>query len=702
MMELINYKHSTKDIPVPSFKVFMNMFIVSIETFVRKVELSAFHFLHPTTSKHKETYGFPSIKNASDVTEIIPFKNDLLDMTRKLEFRKFHSDFQNQLKNEIVTIKNDDKVIVAADKTSNHFRVEPDEYNELIKKEVTKDYKKAKANHVKNINNAHKIIVNKLEIEDRVFKNTEREAFVNMKDHKPGFINNPKCRMLVPSKVEIGKISHRILKNVVNVVKEETQINQWKNTYTCIEWFKNIKNKDKHSFLVFDIVSFYPSITEDLLNKALNWASNYTTITVDDREIILESRRSFLVFKGEIWTKKENPDFDVPMGAYDGAEVCDIVGLFLLSELRDLKLNLDIGGYKDDFLGVSRSSPRQVEIMKKKITQVFRSHGLEITSEANKKIVQFLDVQFNLQDGSFKPYLKEGDTPLYVNAGSNHPPLMLKNIPASINRRLSALSSSEELFNSVSPTYQQALHNAGYSYQLKYDPPTPNTSKKGRQRKRKIIWWNPPFSLDLKTRVGDKFFKLLEKHFPKDNPLSKIFNRNTIKMSYRTTPNMKAALAAHNKKLLGSSDEKLPCNCDKGKESPFGRNGDCRLNCVIYKASVVPEDPTLPIESYVGMTEPTFKKRFRNHTTSFNRREHESKSALSKHIWALKDKNVGYRINWSIIDRAPAFSPVTGVCKLCTLEKFYILFRPDLATLNEHHEVYRPCYHKPFMLLDKT
>ena len=116
----------------------------------------------------------------------------------------------------------------------------------------------------------------------------------------------------------------------------------------------------------------------------------------------------------------------------------------------------------------------------------------------------------------------------------------------------------------------------------------------------------------------------------------------------------------------------------------------------------MPEDPTLPNEYYVGMTEPTFKKRFRNHTTSFNRREHENKSALSKHIWALKDKNVGYRINWSIIDRAPAFSPVTGVCKLCTLEKFYILFRPDLATLNEHHEVYRPCYHKPFMLLDKT
>ena len=84
---------------------------------------------------------------------------------------------------------------------------------------------------------------------------------------------------------------------------------------------------------------------------------------------------------------------------------------------------MDIGGYKDDFLGASRSSARQIEVMKKKIAQVFRDHGLEITCDANKKIVQFLDVEFNLQDGSFKPYLKEGDTPLYVNSGSNHPPL---------------------------------------------------------------------------------------------------------------------------------------------------------------------------------------------------------------------------------------------------------------------------------------
>ena len=81
-----------------------------------------------------------------------------------------------------------------------------------------------------------------------------------------------------------------------------------------------------------------------------------------------------------------------------------------------------------------------------------------------------------------------------------------------------------------------------------------------------------PFSLDVKTRVGDKFFRLISKHFPKENPLSKIFNRNTIKMSYRTTPNMKKVISSHNRKVLTSTEEKLPCNCQKNKVCPYNRS----------------------------------------------------------------------------------------------------------------------------------
>ena len=124
---------------------------------------------------------------------------------------------------------------------------------------------------------------------------------------------------------------------------------------------------------------------------------------------------------------------------------------------------------------------KEREAIKKKICAIFGKHGLNLTIEANKKIVQYLDVELNLNDGSFRPYIKPNDKPLYVHRDSNHPKNVAKNIPESVNRRLSALSSSEEMFNSVSKIYQEALDNAGYKYKLKYQPPKPK--KKTRTRK---------------------------------------------------------------------------------------------------------------------------------------------------------------------------------------------------------------------------
>ena len=163
-------------------------------------------------------------------------------------------------------------------------------------------------------------------------------------------------------------------------------------------------------------------------------------------------------------------------------------------------------------------------------------------------VVQFLDVEFNLKNGTFKPFLKPGDSPLYVNTNSNHPPSILKNIPEAINRRLSNLSSDENMFNEVAPIYQKALENAGYKYKLKYTPHQ-KQKKKNRNRKRDVCWWNPPFSKNVKTKVGAKFFKLLDTHFPQHSPLHKVINRNTVKMSYRTTPNFKQIIVAHNAKI---------------------------------------------------------------------------------------------------------------------------------------------------------
>ena len=141
--------------------------------------------------------------------------------------------------------------------------------------------------------------------------------------------------------------------------------------------------------------------------------------------------------------------------------------------------------------------------MKKLICETYKKHGLSITIKANKNCVQFLDVELNLKEGSYKPFIKPNDHPLYVNVRSNHPRTITRNIPENVNKRLSALSSSKEMFDSVANIYQEALDKAGYTFKLKYDPKVVIKNKKSRNRKRHdVIYFNPPYSSNIQTNWG--------------------------------------------------------------------------------------------------------------------------------------------------------------------------------------------------------
>ena len=103
------------------------------------------------------------------------------------------------------------------------------------------------------------------------------------------------------------------------------------------------------------------------------------------------------------------------MGSYDSAEVCELVGAFMLSKLRDIHEN--IGLYRDDGLAALEGIPaRRVDAVRKDIIKTFKMYGLSITVESNLKVVNFLDVTFNLYSGKFYPYRKPNDRPVYINA----------------------------------------------------------------------------------------------------------------------------------------------------------------------------------------------------------------------------------------------------------------------------------------------
>ena len=98
------------------------------------------------------------------------------------------------------------------------------------------------------------------------------------------------------------------------------------------------------------------------------------------------------------------------MGAYDGAEVCELVGTFFLEKISKICNEGDIGLYRDDGLAVFRNkSGTQLEKIKKKLQRLFKEYDLEIIAESNQKIVNYLDVTLNLKDGTFRPYHKPGD-----------------------------------------------------------------------------------------------------------------------------------------------------------------------------------------------------------------------------------------------------------------------------------------------------
>ena len=166
-------------------------------------------------------------------------------------------------------------------------------------------------------------------------------------------------------------------------------------------------------------------------------------------------------------------------------------------------------------------------------------------------VINFLDVAFSLNRSTNQPFTKP-NTPLqYVHRERNHPPITIKNIPAGINKRLSSLSSDKASFDQAAPPYQKALDESGYHYTLQYEPA--KTSKRKNRQRNNILWYNPPFSKNTSTNIGHKFLALVDKHFPKDHKLRKIFNRNTIKISYSCMNNTKQIIDNHNKRILTAS-----------------------------------------------------------------------------------------------------------------------------------------------------
>ena len=713
-MDRANFHYSLKNIPLPTKSAYINALIPKVTSFIQRLRWRAFIFLEKNKKKasrnsdedtddenegRKETFGFPTSKSAPPVRALSEFENDLYDLISNLQFRKEKSDFQYTLKKDADSIHKSADAFVLADKTNNVYKVSADRYKQLLTDNVSTHYMKDKHNTESSINKEAKQICERLDISDRVQRIPPKQAFITIKDHKENFKTNTKCRLINPMKSEIGKISKQKLQCITRSLKNKLKVNQWINTNDVLEWFNKLNNKRLLSFIMFDVVEFYPSITEKLFNDALDFASTHIHIPAIDREIFRNARASLLFSQGDNWVKKSGL-FDTTMGAFDGAECCELIGIFMLNKINEAFPQLNIGLYRDDGLGACRrKSGPELDRIRKKLIKLFKDHGLSITISTGLKQVDFLDVTLDLQKENYKPFMKPNANPSYIHVNSNHPPTIIKQIPEIINKRLSSLSCCKDDFDKAKPQYEKALRESGYkeSSKLEYkanDNEATNKRKK-KQRKRKVTWFNPPFAANLSSDIGRKFLNLLCKHFPKDSPLAKVINKHTVKLSYSCMPNMRAQILQHNNKLLQNNVPPAPsgCNCRK---KPCPLQGNCLAENLVYQASLHHGDKTL---KYYGSTSNAFKTRWRNHCSSFrsNNSSKANDTALAAYVWRNElqesESQPPPNITWRIVGQRKHVTP-NGICGVCLLEKKTIMLNNSPNTLNVRAEIYKRCPHR--------
>ena len=124
----------------------------------------------------------------------------------------------------------------------------------------------------------------------------------------------------------------------------------------------------------------------------------------------------------------------------------------------------------------------------------------------------------------------------------------------------------------------------------------------------------------------------------------------------------------------------------------------CLTKNLIYQATVT--KPNHDSKNYIGLSSTEFKSRLAVHKNSSKTPE-SCQTSLSKHIHDLNKEGIQPTVTWKLIDRGKPYSPVSGVCQLCLKEKFYILFKPEMAALNSRNKIFNSCRHKRSVLLVK-
>ena len=696
-----NIQYSTKNIPTVSKFKYQYLLTYRIENLVSGMRWKGYWDKNKHRKKEKQTYGFKSLGKAPPCDELKAFEEDLFKLIRSVETKPFNNPLQDKMKSDLRVLQNHpDQVVIASDKTSNFYMMDANEYKETLDMELRKTYKKAGSEVVQDIDAEAAYFANKLKRDDRIEGMALKPSFLTIKDHKENFPAQVSYRLISPTNSNLGAITKIMIQSLNLRIKETLGLNLCRSTKEAIDWFTGLKQKKKMVFLKFDIESYFPSISKSLLLQAFDFVRGFDFLSKFEAELILHCRRSVVVGnKGEIWLKTEDEKFYVTMGSKDSAEISELVGLYVLHLISQQFPKEAFILYRDDGMAAVMGGKQEMEKWKKKLYSLFQGLDLRITVEGGSKVIDFLDVIFDLDKGSYCPYVKPNTTTKYVSIESSHPDAVLKTIPSGVAKRLSTNSSSKAEFENHTHHFKEAMIAAGHQTPLEYTEEEGCSKKK--KRKRNEIYFNPPWSSNVTTNIAAKFLTLVRKHFSKGSPLYHLFNDKKLKVSYSTTANMKRLISNHNARVLNNTEglisRPVHCNCfAKGEVCPL--DGECHIQSLVYKADV---DAGGEVRSYIGQTANTFRTRWQGHNS--NVRRGRKATTLCTHRLELKRKGVVEdSIKWSKLKEVNPRRKGDKICALCNTEKTHIAVgNPDIL-LNKRNEIMQRCRHRDNLVLSNN
>ena len=199
IFDKVNLGYSTKNIPIPNKNQYLKEMISNLESFIKRLRWKAFFFDFKNNNKlgpqQMENFGFNTEKTPPQHKDLLSFETDLYQLVRSLKFRKDFDPSQVKLAQGVKNIKYSSRLFEPADKTTNLYKVDVEDYKKLLISNITAKYQKVGNDVTQNIDRKAKAIAQSLKLDKRIEQFSKREAFVTLQDHKPNFPNIPKCRL---------------------------------------------------------------------------------------------------------------------------------------------------------------------------------------------------------------------------------------------------------------------------------------------------------------------------------------------------------------------------------------------------------------------------------------------------------------------------------------------------------------------------